>query len=113
MASEGMNRPRSSQRLTSMCCATGNEIFLSSISQNALSVDDQRVATVHDHHVFVEIMHMLSGGRIWAARPERHLAAILPIEKITFNTGRGLIGTRNIQIGQDVNQKNKDRGSHS
>ena len=39
-------------------------------------------------------MYVLSGACTFGARPKRHLASIIPVENITFDTGRGLIRAR-------------------
>jgi len=55
-----MNCPRSRNDLASVHYAGRNHILLPRFNGNALSVDEQRVAALHDEHVLVELMGMLS-----------------------------------------------------
>ena len=79
---------------------------------NALSVNEERVATLHDKRVFVIIMRMLGGNCIFRARPKRHLASVFPIEDVTFNAGCRLIRTRNSvgrmlhELGKRIHEEN-------
>ena len=95
MTSEGVDSSRSSEHFATVRYAPWNEIFFARIYRNPHSIDDERIATLHDKHVFVIIMHVLVRCRIFGARPKRHLASIFPIEDIAFNTGRCLIGAHN------------------
>ncbi len=112
MVPEGMDSSRSSDYFTAMCYATRNEVFLTCIYWNTPSVDDESIATLHDKHVFVALMHMLCRRRVLGASPKRHLASIDPVEDITFDTGRRLIGAHDSvcrifhEIGKRVHAKN-------
>jgi hypothetical protein len=112
MASEGVDCSGSSHNFTSVHYTSGDDILLACIYRNPLSVNDKRVATLHDEHVFVIIMHMLSGNGVFGARPKRHLASVLPIEYITFDARRRLIRTRNSvyrilhELGEDIHGEN-------
>jgi len=59
MASERVNRSSASYDLAAVSRTLRNEIFLSSLYQNPLSTDDQRIATLHDNHVLVIFVDML------------------------------------------------------
>ena len=37
-------------------------------------------------------MEMFRGGRVFTAGPECHLVSVCPVEHVTLNSGRGLIG---------------------
>jgi len=80
--------------------------------RNPLFINDQRVATLHDEHVFVIIMHMLGGDCVFRTRPKRHLASVFPIEDVTLNSRRRVIRTRNSvsrmfhELGEDIHGEN-------
>jgi hypothetical protein len=93
MASECVDRSGSSFYLTTMRHAARDEVFLTCLHRNPFSVNDQRVAALHNHHVFVVVMDMFRGGCSLTAGPECHLTFVDPIEHVTLNPGRGLIGT--------------------
>src|SRR5215469_15268868 len=112
MASKGMDRSGSSQNFTPVHCAASNEMFLACIYWNPLPVNDERVATLHDQHVFVIVMHLFGGNRAFGTGPKCHLAAVFPIEDVTFNSRRCLIRARNPvggilhELGEDIHAKN-------
>lgn len=106
MASKGMDGSGSSHNLTCMRYPPRNEIFLACIYRNALSLNEERVATLHDKHVFVIIVHMLAGNCVFSARPKRHLASVLPVENVTFNAGCRLSRTRN-SVGRMLHELGK------
>ena len=56
MPAEGMNRPRSRNDFAAVGDAAGDELLLSGFYGNAFAVDDERVAALHDNHVFVEVV---------------------------------------------------------
>src|SRR5215831_13524240 len=85
----------SSHNLTSVRYTPCDEILLPCIYWNPLSVNDEHVATLHNKHVFVIIMHMLAGSCVVRARPKCHLASVFPVEDVTFNAGCRLIRSRN------------------
>jgi hypothetical protein len=67
--------------------------FLACPHRDPCSVNDQRVAALHNHHVFVQVMHMFSGSRgFTAAAPECNFGFRWPLEHGTFNPRCGLIG---------------------
>lgn len=90
MPAESVDGARSSHDFTSVRQASRNEIFLARLYGNALSFNDQRVATLHHQHVFVIFMHMLGGNSIFGACPKGHLASFLAVENVAFNTRRCL-----------------------
>src|SRR5215469_8998935 len=63
MGFECVDRSGPSHNLTTVRDAARDDVFLPSLYLNALLVDDQRVATLHNHHVFVVIVDMFSRGR--------------------------------------------------
>ncbi len=56
--------------------------------------NDQRVAALHDQHVFVVLMNVEFGRWVVLACPERHLAAFRPTEDIALDSQRRLIAFR-------------------
>jgi hypothetical protein len=74
--------------------AARDEVFLPGIHWNALSVDDQGIATLHNDHVFVVIVSVCRGCRSFTAGPKRHLASACSIEYVTFDSWGRLIGFR-------------------
>ena len=74
---------------------TRDDVFLPSFYLNPLPVDDQRIATLHNYHVFVVIVDMFRRGRSPSTCPERHLVSIGPVEHVTLHTWSGLTGSGN------------------
>jgi hypothetical protein len=66
--------------------AAWDEVFLACIYRNPLSLDEQRVATLHDQRVFVIVMHLLGGNGILGARPRRNSSKVFspPAERDTI-----------------------------
>ena len=62
--------------------------------QNALPVYDQRVAALHNEHVFVIIVNVFQGRRILTASPECHLAPVYSVQ----------IGQRRARVPRCVGQ---------
>jgi hypothetical protein len=91
VAAEGVNRPRSGDYFTTVPYTPCNEILLARPYWNPLALDEERVAALHNQHVFVILMHMLVGHRVFGASPKRHLASVFSIEDVTFNAPRRLI----------------------
>jgi len=92
MTPECVDRSGSSRNLTTMRHTARDEVFLACLHRNPISMNDQGVAALHNHHVFVVVMDMFRGSRGFTAGPECHLAFVCPIEHVTLNTGRRLIG---------------------
>ena len=92
MASECVDRSGSSRNLTTVRHTARDQIFLACLHRNLFSVNDQRVAALHDHHVLFVVMDMFRGGRGFTAGPECHLASVGAIENVTLNPGRRQIG---------------------
>jgi hypothetical protein len=53
MASECMDRSGPSHNFTTVRDAARDQVFLLSFHRNPISVDDQRIAAVHNYHVFI------------------------------------------------------------
>lgn len=66
--------------------AAWNEIFLSGLHLNLFSIDNQRIAALHNEHIFVVNVDMWRRCRSFTAGPIRHLASISAVEDITLNT---------------------------
>lgn len=90
LATEGVNRTSSGSNLATMRYASRYEVFFSSSDRNVFTVDGQRVAALHDEHVFVIIVDMFRGSRVLIASPECHLASVHSIKHVAFHTWRCL-----------------------
>jgi hypothetical protein len=55
---KGVNGCCAGDRFTASQRPLGNEVFLSSLGGDTSAVDDQRVAALHDHRIFVAIVHI-------------------------------------------------------
>jgi len=93
MASECVDRSGPSHNLTTVRDAARDDVFLPSFYLNPLPVDDQRIATLHNYHVFVIIVDMFRRGRSLSTCPERHLGSVGSVEHITLRTWGGLTGS--------------------
>jgi hypothetical protein len=93
MASECMNRSGPRYYFAAVQHAPWDEIFLSIFQGNPLSINDQRVAALHNDHIFVVIVGMRFRWRCFVARPKCHLAPICSIEHVTLDSSGGLIGS--------------------
>ena len=58
---EGMDGASASERFTAVPESLRNEILLPGSNRNALASNDERIATLNDHHVFVLVMHVWFG----------------------------------------------------
>jgi len=58
MAAEGMDRSGSSFDFAAMWYTLRNEVFFSRPYGNPLSIDDERIAALHNDHVFVVVVNM-------------------------------------------------------
>jgi len=99
MASECVDRSGPSHNLTTVRDAPWDDVFLPSLYLNALPVDDQRVATLNNYHVFVVIVDMFRRGRSLSTCPERHLGSIGSVEHITLHSWSGLTRSDNLVSG--------------
>jgi hypothetical protein len=99
MAPKCMDGSSTGCNLTTVRYAARDEVFFSGFQGNPVSIDDQRVATLHDDHIFVVIVDMLRRRPGFSTRPERHLAALDPIEHVTLDTWSGLMGSGNLVRG--------------
>lgn len=70
--------------------ASWNEVLFASTNGNSLFTDDQRVAALHDDHIFVVVVNVGSRTCRFVARPKSHLAFICPIKHIAFHAWRRL-----------------------
>src|ERR1035437_2394404 len=70
--------------------ALRDEVLLTGSDGNALVINNQGVAALHDDHVFVEVMHMWRGQGRFAAGPECHLAPVHSVKDVTFYSGSRL-----------------------
>jgi hypothetical protein len=86
-----MNCPRSSHYLAAVPHAARNQILFASFNRDALSINQQCVATLHNYHVFIEFMNVFCGCCGLIARPKRHLASIGTVEDVPFDTRSCLI----------------------
>ena len=91
MSTEHMDCPRSCHYLPVVAYSMRNQILLTSFDRDALSSNQQSVATLHHDHVFIEFMYVLGGSCGLAARPKCHLALIGSVEDVPFDTGSCLI----------------------
>src|ERR1035437_776950 len=81
---ECMDGPGSTFNFTAMDHTARDVVFLSGLDGYPLRADDQRVASLHHDHVFVELMHMSRRCRRLATSPECHLAPLCTIKHIPF-----------------------------
>ena len=86
-----MNSPGSGSDLTAVRSSSRNKVLIAGVKGNALPINNQRVASLHDNHVFVAIMHVRSRWRSLTARPKRHLAPVSTIEDVAFNSWSRLV----------------------
>jgi len=111
-SAEGVDSPYARHEFSAVAEPLGDEIFLTGTDWNALAVDNQGIAALHDEHVFVEIMHMGRGACWFAAGPEGHLAAVYAGSRLTAGgdgvcralylrmcVGRGEEHSRGFQVG--------------
>src|SRR5262249_55221496 len=91
MTSEGMNCPRSCYHLAAVRHTARNQVLLTSLDGDALSINQQCVATLHNQHVLIKLMDMLCVGCGLRASPKRHLTFIDSVDDISFDTGSRLI----------------------
>ena len=95
MPAKGVDRPGPGDNFATVRSAPWNEVFLPCVHRNPLPVNNQRVAALHDQHVFIEFV-IVSGRRSGlVARPECHLASVQAVKDVAFNTGSCLIRGRN------------------
>src|SRR5215469_1124981 len=99
MASECVDRSGPRHNLTTVRGAPWDDVFLPSFYLDPLPVDDQRIATLHNYHVFVIIVDMFRRGRSLSTCPERHLCSVGSVEHITLHTWSGLTGSGNLVRG--------------
>jgi|ERR1035438_5547158 hypothetical protein len=95
VAAEGVNGSGSSDDLARVLNASRDEKFLAGFQGDAVSIDDQRVAALHDHHVFVVIVGVNGGISCLTAGPKSHLTAVHAIEHVAFDAWRGLASGSN------------------
>ena len=91
MAAEDVDRSGSSFDFATMRYTLRNKVLFSRPDENSLSVDDHRIAALHNDHVFVKVVDMFRRRGVLAACPERHLAPIASIKYVTFDARRRLI----------------------
>src|SRR5579864_4510375 len=60
-----------------------------------MAVDDQRITALHDHHVFIVIVHVLGRFRISHTSPECHLHAVEAIKDVAFDSRSRLARSAN------------------
>lgn len=89
---ECVDCPSSGQNFTAVQHTPRDEVFLSGPHRNSLPADNQRIAALHNCHVFVVLMRMGRRSRRLMAGPKGHLAPVRPIEHITLYAGRRLAG---------------------
>lgn len=90
---------RSPKNLSTVHDALRDKVFFSRLHWNSTSVDDQRIAALHDEHVFVEFMRVRLGGCRFPGGPESHLATFHAVEDIAFHSWGGLIVLRDLFAG--------------
>jgi hypothetical protein len=86
MPAEHMDCPSSRRYLPAVAHTTRNQILLTSFDRDALSSNQQRIATLHHQHVFIEFMYVLGGSRGLCACPKCHLTVIGSVEDVSFDT---------------------------
>src|SRR5579884_385135 len=75
--------------------APRNDELLTGMKLDLLSANHKRVATLDNDHVFVELVHVRRGNCRFVTSPERHLAPVRSVEKVTFHSGSRLAPTCN------------------
>src|SRR5215472_3801211 len=90
MAAEGVDRSGSSFDFPTMRYTLRNKVLFSRPDENPLSVDDHRIAALHNDHVFIKVVDMFRRRGVLAACPERHLAPIASIKNVTLDARRRL-----------------------
>jgi transposase len=94
MAAKCVDRSGSGKNFAALRHTLRDEIFLSGFDRNPFSIDDQRLAALHNKHVLVVIVDLRRRGRGFAAIPERHRASVCAVEDVTLNARGRLAGTR-------------------
>jgi len=67
-----------------------NHVLFPGFQRNAATADNQRIAALHDHHVFIVIVSVFGGCRIFSARPKCHLGAVDAVKDVTFDSASRL-----------------------
>jgi hypothetical protein len=79
-----MNGSGTSVRFTSVRESLRDEILVASSNRDALAINNQGIAALHDNHVFVEVMHVWRRRGRFPASPECHLAPVHSIKDVPF-----------------------------
>jgi hypothetical protein len=99
MAAKCVDRSGPSQNFTTVLDTARNEVFFPGPHMDSLAIDNQGIAALHDHHVFVVIVGVGRGYGGLRAAPKCHLASIRSIEDKALNARSRLIGFRNLVGG--------------
>lgn len=99
MATEGVDGSGSSQNLTTVRNAAGNEIFFAGVDRDTILIDPQGVTAFDNQHVFIEFMGVRSGDGVIGAAPEGHLDVIGAIKDVTLDAGCRLSRRSNAVCG--------------
>ena len=86
-----MYRSGSSNNLAGVQSPPLYAVLITGVERNALAIDDQRIASPHNEHVFVVIMRMRGRYRCLIASPKCHLASVSPIEEVSLDAGCRLV----------------------
>ena len=99
VAAKCVNRSGSSQCFTPMRNTTWDEVFLPGPHRNPRAIDDQGIATLDNHHVFVVIVGVWRGCSGLTAGPKSHLASVCSLEDEALYSWSRLIGLRDLVGG--------------
>ena len=83
-----------------------DDVLLPSFQGDAPTFYDQRIATLHDEHIFIVIVDMRGGRGSFRTGPECHLASVHSIEDVPLHSRSCLIGRRN-PIGRMLHELGK------
>src|ERR1700693_4541869 len=106
VAAEGVDGSGSSDDFARVLKASGDENFLAGFQGDTVSIYYQRVAALHNHHVFVVVVGVSGGISCLTAGPKGHLTAVRAIEDVAFDARRGLAGASNSVRGILMNWGN-------
>jgi hypothetical protein len=95
MTSKCMDRSCSGKNFAAMQDTPRDEILLPGFQRNPISINDQRVAALHDQHVFVEFMGVRLGCCSFLTGSESHLTTFYTVKNIALNSWCRLIAFRN------------------
>jgi len=83
-AAEAVYSTGSGNNLAAVQSSPRYELLTAGAQRNAMPVDDQRVASLHNHHVFVVIVDVRTRQCCLIAGPKCHLAPVRPVEDLAL-----------------------------